>query len=622
MNADLLRLPESVVDGLLAWCAEAAILAAVLGVIAAFGDRWKRLGPASRHALWLLVLVKLVMPPLVSWPWASTPSPAVMVESEAPPLPVFGDKIEPILPSIDPEPAEIAAVAATAPLRDPEPIPRRDYRVTASGLSRIAVAFWVFGSLVVAARQVWRIGRFGLRTQSVAETPDWLIDDAALVASNLAIRLPEIRVVEGLASPLLWCLGRPVLLVPAGLVASPDPGLWRCILLHEFAHVRRLDPWVSRLELVAGLVWWWNPLYWWACRRIDAEAELACDAWVVAMLPTDRLTYAESLIRICTGRSPARMPAPSVGVAGSGRDFERRLTMILKDRVANRLSTPTLLGALLLLALATPSWTMARPAPAAPPAGPDRVAVAGDASPDDDDDDDEKMEAKKKAEAGKEKAEKDEPKPKPEKKAKKPKKPKKDDPKAVEADLQKAVAEALGPDLEKKVKALAEDLEKKFGPGSDFEKEMKKLGGDMEKKFGPGSDFEKEMKKLGAEIEKKFGPGSDIQEEIGAIGQALKSLQGADGVDIRKEKDEIKQMKARIKAEKAEVQARAEAKPKAESKAKRIKAIEAQIKKLSQGTGEAPGRGGRRRGGRRRQMMSAAPRPSPLEGEGGGSAAG
>ena len=131
---------------------------------------------------------------------------------------------------------------------------------------------------------------------------------------------------------MLWCLGRPKLLLPCHLIKSLEASRWRGILAHELAHLRRGDHWVGRLELAAGLVWWWNPLYWLARRRLDAEAELACDAWVVWALPDDRLTYAEVLFQICSEFSLAGSPAPALGVAGSGRFFERRLTMILRDR--------------------------------------------------------------------------------------------------------------------------------------------------------------------------------------------------------------------------------------------------------------------------------------------------
>ena len=168
---------------------------------------------------------------------------------------------------------------------------------------------------------------------------------------------PELLVVSELGTPMLWCLGRPQLLLPARLVKTLPLDLWRGILTHELAHLRRGDHWVSRLELAAGLIWWWNPLYWLTRARLNAEAELACDAWVVRALPKDRLAYAEVLFEICATLSLAKPPAPTLSVTGSGHFFERRLTMILREHVPCRLSPAGLLGACLLLLLALPSWS-------------------------------------------------------------------------------------------------------------------------------------------------------------------------------------------------------------------------------------------------------------------------
>ena len=191
--------------------------------------------------------------------------------------------------------------------------------------------------------------------------PDDLVQEAEWIGHRLGVSVPELLVVPDLGTPLLWCLGRPQLLLPARLVKTLPLDRWRGILTHELAHLRRGDHWVSRLELAAGLIWWWNPLYWLTRARLDAEAELACDAWVVWALPKDRLVYAEVLFDICATLSLTRPPAPALGVAGSGRFFERRLTMILHDHVPCRLSPLGLLGACVLLLFALPSWSMAKP---------------------------------------------------------------------------------------------------------------------------------------------------------------------------------------------------------------------------------------------------------------------
>src|SRR5205814_1197462 len=54
----------------LGWFAETTLVASGLAVVAALAGRVRSIGPTARHALWLVVLIKLVTPPLVCWPWA------------------------------------------------------------------------------------------------------------------------------------------------------------------------------------------------------------------------------------------------------------------------------------------------------------------------------------------------------------------------------------------------------------------------------------------------------------------------------------------------------------------------------------------------------------------------
>ena len=55
---------------MLDWFAKTTMVATGLALVAALGSRLRSVGPAVRHALWLVVLIKLMTPPLVSWPWA------------------------------------------------------------------------------------------------------------------------------------------------------------------------------------------------------------------------------------------------------------------------------------------------------------------------------------------------------------------------------------------------------------------------------------------------------------------------------------------------------------------------------------------------------------------------
>ena len=220
------------------------------------------------------------------------------------------------------------------PIPTPRQSPRRalDSGAKPDQMARLSVGLtvgWLFLTVLLGLGQASRIIRFRGRLRAAVPAPEDLVDEAERIGRCLGVRVPELLVVPDLHTPLLWCLGRPKLLLPAQLVKTLDLDRWRGILTHELAHIRRGDHWVSRLELAAGLIWWWNPVYWLARTRLDAEAELACDAWVVSTLPKDRLAYAEALFNIFSTLSMAKAPAPALGAAGSGRFFERRLTMIL-----------------------------------------------------------------------------------------------------------------------------------------------------------------------------------------------------------------------------------------------------------------------------------------------------
>ena len=78
--------------------------------------------------------------------------------------------------------------------------------------------------------------------------------------------------------------GPPKLLLPAHLLKSIEV---RCVAYSptNWLTCGAGDQWVGRIELVAGLLWWWNPIYWLTCRRLDAESELACDAWASGIAP-------------------------------------------------------------------------------------------------------------------------------------------------------------------------------------------------------------------------------------------------------------------------------------------------------------------------------------------------
>lgn len=71
----------------------------------------------------------------------------------------------------------------------------------------------------------------------------------------------------------------------------------RLVLLHEREHVRRHDPWLQGLAVVAVCFYFWNPVIWLAYHFTRRDMELACDRRVLSQLgEKERRAYAHTLV--------------------------------------------------------------------------------------------------------------------------------------------------------------------------------------------------------------------------------------------------------------------------------------------------------------------------------------
>jgi beta-lactamase regulating signal transducer with metallopeptidase domain len=337
------------------WIFQSLVTTAALAAVVAIVCRLGRIGPVARHALWVLVLLKFVMPPLVVWPWAA-PDPLGLARNEsheirwepvadAGRLVAIGDVNQP------------PSVKDVAPPPDSSPLvasPAFDDPISAWTLFAFV---WIAGSLCLGTVEVARQMRLARCVRLAAPADASITRRVGELASELGITPMPVVALAGSTSPAVWCLGRPRLLWPAGL-RSDSQACIDGIIVHELAHIKRRDHVVGWLELVAGLIWWWNPLFWSVRRALREQAELACDAWVISALPDGRRAYAESLLALSSPGAPAPPPMAAVmGVrASSRRVLERRLVMIMNGRASLRLPSAGLLALALLAAATLPAW--------------------------------------------------------------------------------------------------------------------------------------------------------------------------------------------------------------------------------------------------------------------------
>jgi TonB family protein len=139
----------------------------------------------------------------------------------------------------------------------------------------------------------------------------------------------RVRVLESADArmPLTWGILRPVVLLPEGAREWP-PARLRTVLLHELAHVARLDLLAQAIAQAACCLYWFHPLAWMAARQLRKERERACDDAVLnrGVAAPDYAGHLMDLVRALAATRARWEDAPAMAEAP---DLESRVRALL-----------------------------------------------------------------------------------------------------------------------------------------------------------------------------------------------------------------------------------------------------------------------------------------------------
>jgi len=170
--------------------------------------------------------------------------------------------------------------ADSVALPDRTPVARStSWRSSLQGQLPSIVALWSIGAGLLALRMalgmMW-VGRIG-RSRTSASHPRWQRRLDRL-AERLGIACPvSLRVTPDLASPVAAGCWKPMVLVPAALIANMPLDLLEALLAHELAHIRRHDYLVNLIQSAIESLLFYHPVVWWLSKQIRIEREQIAD---------------------------------------------------------------------------------------------------------------------------------------------------------------------------------------------------------------------------------------------------------------------------------------------------------------------------------------------------------
>jgi beta-lactamase regulating signal transducer with metallopeptidase domain len=310
---------------------EAALLIClILLLLTLFG---KKLSSSWRYALWIMLIVKLVLPWLPGnlgdeLQWIRLPG--VAMEHL---LPI--DRAE--LQTINPLGAAMNEPDNNSLLSNPE----APYEATVLSPSstitnlphyalKFAVIVWLLGT---AASLFYFLAGYlrmsaALRKEARIVVPAHLHNLFLQIRNQYGIRFNVgLRVTNLVPTPALFGLFSPTVLIPRNIMDLLNDGEWDCVFRHELSHYKRMDIPVNLFSSIVASAHWFNPLVWYSLHRMRIDQETACDASVLASSMLKE-TYIACIVKILEFGVTKRTVSAGVGFSGYKNQIVRRIIMI------------------------------------------------------------------------------------------------------------------------------------------------------------------------------------------------------------------------------------------------------------------------------------------------------
>lgn len=174
-------------------------------------------------------------------------------------------------------------------------------------------AAWALGSAGMSLRLALGFARLRQMLERCAPVPrEWQARVEALARRLGIARAVRLAVSPAVDAPLTLGWLRPVIVLPVGVLGSLPAAYLEALLIHELAHVRRLDYLVNILQAGVEALLFYHPAVHWMSHRLRLEREYCCDD-VAASAVGDPIEYARALTAMETWRA---LPALALGASG------------------------------------------------------------------------------------------------------------------------------------------------------------------------------------------------------------------------------------------------------------------------------------------------------------------
>lgn len=204
-------------------------------------------------------------------------------------------------------------------------------RETPSIIGYLLLALWISGiiaMLILVIRSALRLhilkkSALPLQNQKIQRLYQRCLSDTG-ITKNIPIYSTAY-----LKSPVIVGFWKPLIYLPIHLISDDNETDIRYMLLHELQHYKHKDGIANVLMNLAGIIYWFHPLVWYALKEMHNDREVACDSSVLNLLESeDYVAYGNTLINFAEKISLTPFPFAS-GISGNMKQMKRRILNIV-----------------------------------------------------------------------------------------------------------------------------------------------------------------------------------------------------------------------------------------------------------------------------------------------------
>jgi beta-lactamase regulating signal transducer with metallopeptidase domain len=190
------------------------------------------------------------------------------------------------------------------------------------------VDFWLGGIALLSLRALGGLVLARRLRQNGFALSNELLQRCRRLQRQLAIAGPvQFLQTRAVMAPVMVGWLKPAILIPISVISGLAPQQLDALILHELAHIRRLDAFTNIMLMMAETILFYHPAIWWVSRRVQIEREHCCDDFAVAHCG-DAAIYVEALTSLAVGGAVPAFALPANGSA-------------LKYRVGRLLNVPS-----------------------------------------------------------------------------------------------------------------------------------------------------------------------------------------------------------------------------------------------------------------------------------------